>query len=98
MSMIRFVTDADDGMGECVGRIRTLQRPFYAQDKGVKFDPANDGIPTAPADRKVEGKAIVPAVGVPLADPASTKSAENELPLTPKEEPTTLITRPPKKK
>ena len=76
MSMIRFVTDADEGKGECVGHIRTLQRPFYAQDKGEKFDPANDGIPTAPADRKVEGKAIVPAVGVPLADPASTKAAE----------------------
>jgi hypothetical protein len=70
-SDVRFVTDGDESKGECVGHLRTIQRPFYAHDAGEKFDRANDGIPIAPEDRQAPTPAaIAPAPQVPLADPA----------------------------
>lgn len=51
VSTVRFVTDADKFKGEAVGHLRIIQRPFYAQEAGEKFDAMNDGNPTAPADR-----------------------------------------------
>lgn len=72
MSYVRFVTDADESKGECVGHLRTEQRPFYCHDAGELFDPANDGNPMAPQDRPkpVEVKPEIKPPEVLNADPA----------------------------
>ena len=76
VSTVRFVTDADESKGECVGHLRTIQRPFYAHDAGERFDRVNDGIPIAPEDRQAPAPAAVaPAPEVPLAPP-ETKAAD----------------------
>jgi hypothetical protein len=67
-SQVRFVTEGDEAKGECVGHIRTIQRPFYSQEPGELFDAANDGIPVAPKDRIQQGQAIQPPVGVKLEE------------------------------
>ena len=76
LSWPRFVMEADESKGECAGHLRTIQRPFYAQDRGEKYDQQNDGIPIAPADRSKQGPAIAPAPGVALADPATKAPAD----------------------
>lgn len=75
MSWIRFVTDADESKGECVGHMRTLQRPFYAQDKGEKYDADNDGNPIPPADRVENKNQVTPAAGVPIAKDSTKADA-----------------------
>lgn len=47
-SMVRFITEADEGKGEVVGHIRQMHKPFYAHDKGEAYDPGNDGNPAGP--------------------------------------------------
>ncbi len=91
MSWPRFVTEADEGKGECVGHIRITQRPFYSQDKGEKFDAANDGHPVPPDKRTV---APAPALAIsPLGDTVTTTSPEPTTTAKPEEPPTTLVTR-----
>ncbi len=51
ISTVRFVTDGDESKGQCVGHLRTIQRPFYSQDRGEKYDAANDGNQIAPDKR-----------------------------------------------
>ena len=51
VASIRFVTDADETKGECVGHLRIIHKPFYAHDRGEKFDKDNDGMQIAPAER-----------------------------------------------
>ena len=70
ISQPRFVTDADESAGECVGHIRIMQRPFYQHERGENFDSTNDGNPVAPKDRT---KAPDPAP--PAAAPAPEAAA-----------------------
>ena len=71
VSTVRFVTDADESKGECVGHLRTIQRPFYAHDAGEKYDRTNDGIPTAPEDRPKPPEPPAAAAPVPNSPPPS---------------------------
>lgn len=66
VSQPRFVTDADETAGECVGHIRIMPRPFYSHEIGEVFDPANDGNPIPPKDRP----APAPAAAAPEPTPA----------------------------
>ena len=82
MSYPRFVTEADETKGECVGHLRIMQRPFYQHEKGEKFDAMNDGNPIAPADRPKVVPAAVPAPspGKPAEPPAPPQAAEDGAP------------------
>ena len=81
VSFPRFITDADESKGECVGHIRILQRPFYAHGAGEAYDPANDGIPTAPADRaKTPAPAQVPSVALELEKQAIRDASPPAIP------------------
>ena len=70
LSFVRWVTDADEGKGGCVGHLRTEQRPFYVHEKGEVWDPVNDGNPVAPDDRPKPAPEPAPAAAVPSPAPA----------------------------
>lgn len=74
-SFVRFVTDADETKGECVGHLRTFHKPFYQHDPGEEFDPEKDGSPRTKAEQAALEKA--------QAEKAATKGPEIPPPVPP---------------
>jgi hypothetical protein len=83
MSWPRFVTDGDEGKGECVGHLRVTHRPFYAQDRGEKYDAVNDGNPIPPekrAEMAAAALAAAAAAATPAPAPAATPAPADPAP------------------
>ena len=75
LSWVRWVTEFDQGKGECVGHLRTFNKPWYGHSAGEKFDKDNDGHPMTRAQREAALAAAKPA---PAPEPRAETPAEAE--------------------